>query len=70
MRATVLIAALLVGATFLALAPTADARNVCTQPVDAGCPGVACRYDASARAWTCVDGEPPISCTLPCVPDW
>lgn len=67
---TVLVAALLVGAAFLVLAPAADARNVCTQPVDAGCPGVACRYDTRSRAWTCLDPEPPIQCPQVCDPDW
>lgn len=71
MRAkTLLLCGLLLGAALLAVAPTAQARNYCTE-LDSWCPGVLCTWDAQWRTWRCaLDYEPPIYCVRECDPEW
>lgn len=62
-----LVVALIVGATFLAVAPAADARNYCTL-ADSWCPGPVCLYDPGSRTWDCVPPRDPIYCVMECLP--
>lgn len=67
--ATLLVALLFAGTALVAVAPAAEAANVCTNLKDAGCPALVCHgYDYKRGEWkTCV--LPTIVCVRePCPP--
>lgn len=63
-KTTLLLAAVLVAAAFVAIAPTAEAKQACSAITDRTCAEIVCVYDRVAGEWRCAGGEwYPIPCT-------